>query len=242
MVEEDEILYREFRHGQVAYGFQWNVSNHRRLGHETGDLASLYAHLETIHRNKVPERPFVDPLYTRASRLKLSMSSRKEKTYLRRKLEKSKSITTCPTDDIVEKVREYHRARNDTTYQADHAILKEFIKNDPATIAIEVPVWSDSYRLTGHVDLIRFIDGHIQVCDYKPGSLETVTRRFIDALPQVAAYGEMVTLHLSHTLRSALEAPLLPEVKCCIFDTHASWHFDAKLFVQLSVMGAISDI
>jgi hypothetical protein len=240
--DSPEILRREFRHGQVAYGFQWNVTNHQRLGHKTGDLASLYAHLLTIHRDNVPEAPFSDPLYTRSSRLKLSMSTKAEKTALRRKLENTRALSSSVEDDIVEKIRQYHRDNDLVGVNADHSILRDFVEKDPNTIAIEVPVWSDGYKMTGHVDVIRYLDDYIQVCDYKPGSLQTVKRRFIDSVPQVSAYGEMIALHLSQTLRSAIEAPLLPDVRCCIFDTHASWHFDSSLFVQLKSMGAISDI
>jgi hypothetical protein len=240
--ESDEILRREFKHGKTAYGFQWNVSHHKRIGHESGDLASLYAHLSTIQRGQVPEEPFSDPVFTRASRLRLDLSSRSEKTALRLRLEKAGSIETKVDDDLVNNLRQYHRDIGDQTYSADHSILSEFVRKDPFTIAIEVPVWSDGYGITGHIDVIRVVDGVVQVADYKPGGLETVRRRFLDSLPQVAAYGELLALHLAGTLHSALESPLLPEVKCAIFDTHACWHFDAKLFVQLRSMGVISKL
>ena len=107
---------------------------------------------------------------------------------------------------------------------------------------LKVPVWSERYKVTGHIDLVRFVDGSIQVCDYKPGSLESTQRRFTDSLPQVAAYGEMMAHHLANTLRSALEAPLLPKIRCCIFDTHSCWHFGAEMFVQLYETGFLDDI
>ncbi len=238
----DEILRREFKHGKTAYGFQWNVTHHNSLGIDSGDLASLHAHLITIHRGQVPEEPFSNPVFTRASRLKLDLESRASKTALRLRLEKAGSILSSGEDDLVLNIRQYHRDIGDDTFSADHNILSEFIMKDPQAIAIEVPVWSEGYGITGHIDVIRFVDGCIQVSDYKPGPLETVRRRFMDSVPQVAAYGELLALHLAGTLHSALESPLLPDVKCAIFDTHASWHFDAKLFVQLRSMGVISDI
>ena len=238
----DEILRREFKHGKTAYGFQWNLTHHKRLGIDSGDLASLYAHLATIQKGQVPEEPFSNPVFTRASRLKLDLDDRANKTALRLRLEKAGSIRSSGDDELVRNIRQYHRDLADETYCADHSILSEFVAKDPNAIAIEIPVWSDGYGITGHIDVIRFVDGCIQVCDYKPGSLATVKRRFMDSLPQVAAYGELLALHLASTLHSAMEPPLLPEVKCAIFDTHASWHFDAKLFVQLRSMGVISDI
>jgi hypothetical protein len=139
-------------------------------------------------------------------------------------------------------LREYHLSRNDMSFSADHGILQDFLIHDPNTLAIEVPVWSERYGITGHIDLVRYIDGSIQISDYKPGSLESTKRRFLDSLPQVSAYGEMIAHHLAGTLRAALEAPLLPQIRCSIFDTHSSWHFGAELFVQLQAMGYIQDI
>lgn len=238
----DDIVRRDYQHGRVAYAFQWNRSNHQSLGNTTGDLASLWAHLTTIHTGKIPEALFSDPFYTRASRLKLKTMSSAKKVGFRKQLVRSGAIVKNVDDDLVQKIRDYHRLINDLSYSADHGILKEFLYRDSTTIAIEVPVWSDRYKVTGHIDLVRYVDGCIQVCDYKPGALESTQRRFIDSLPQVSAYGEMMAHHLASTLRSALEAPLLPKIQCCIFDTHSSWHFGAEMFVQLYETGYLEDI
>ncbi|MFX1604930.1 MAG: hypothetical protein ACFFDD_03415 [Promethearchaeota archaeon] len=238
----DNILGRDFQHGKVAYGFQWNTTHHKRLGYKEGDLASLWAHLNSILSGKVPANPFIDPFFTRASRLRFSEMSKPEKVGFRKRLVRTGALIYRVDDDLVNKLRNYHRFRNDPSYCADHSILKEFIQKDPHTIAIEVPVWSERYKLTGHVDLIRYVDGVIHVCDYKPGPLERTKSRFMDSIPQVSAYGEMMTHHLASTLRSAFEAPLLPQIKCCIFDTHSSWHFGAEMFVQLETIGKIAGL
>ncbi len=236
----DDILRRDFQHGKVAYGFQWNTAHHKNLGHTNGDLASLWAHLNSILTGNVPANPFMDPFYTRASRLRFSDMTKSEKIGLRKKLKRLGVLTSLIDDDLVSLLRDFHRSRNDLSYCADHSILKEFIVNDFNTIAIEVPVWSERYKLTGHVDLIRYVDGMIQVCDYKPGPLEQTKNRFMESIPQVSAYGEMLAHHLANTLRSAFEAPLLPRIRCCIFDTHSCWHFGSEMFVQLETMGKIS--
>ncbi len=229
----DDIVRRDYQHGRVAYAFQWNMANHLALGKDKGDLASLWAHLKTIQAGKIPEQIFSDPFYTRASRLRLSEMSRAKKVGFRKQLLRTGAVKKIIDDDLVLKLRDYHRARNDLSYCSDHGILQEFIHQDPNTLAIEVPVWSERYKVTGHIDLIRFVDETIQISDYKPGSLESTNRRFLDSIPQVAAYGEMMALHLAGTLRSALEAPLLPAIECCIFDTHSCWKFGAELFVRL---------
>ncbi|MFW9793098.1 MAG: PD-(D/E)XK nuclease family protein [Candidatus Thorarchaeota archaeon] len=240
--EPDNILRREFQHGKIAYGFQWNIVNHKRHEHTEGDSASLWAHLNAIHLGKVPELPFTTPFYNRASKLRLSEMTNAQRVGFRKKLERAGSIKSSVNVDLVKMIRDFHRSRNDLSYAAGHDILKEFLVNDPNSIAIEVPVWSERYRLSGHIDLVRIVDGVVQVCDYKPGPLENTKKRFLDSLPQVAAYGELMTHHLASTLTSAFETPLLPKVKCCIFDVHASWEFGAEMFVQLETTGMINGL
>ena len=237
----DDIVRRDYQHGRVAYAFQWNMSNHLVLGNKKGDLAALWAHLKTIQAGKIPEVLFNDPFYTRASRLRLAKMSKAKKVGFRKQLERTEAISQKVDDDLVLKLRDYHRSRNDRSYSSDHGILKEFLNNDPQTIAIEVPVWSERYRITGHIDLIRFVDGCIQVSDYKPGTLVSTKTRFLNSLPQVSAYGEMMAIHLAGTLRAALDAPLLPKISCSIFDTHSCWHFGAEMFVQLQETGMLRD-
>ncbi|MHA2068325.1 MAG: PD-(D/E)XK nuclease family protein [Candidatus Thorarchaeota archaeon] len=237
---ESEITRREFKHGKVAYGFLWNKSNHESLGNHEGDLAALWAHLSSISSGKVPSEPFTDPFYARASSLKFPKMNAAKKAAMRNKLMRMGSVTRLSESDLIDKLREYHRATNDLSYSADHKIVREFLYHDPSTIAIEVPVWSDRYRLSGHIDLLRFVDDTVEVCDYKPGPLKSTGNRFLESMPQIAAYGEMMAHHLAGTLRSALNAPLLPKIRCCIFDTHACWVFGAEMYVTLVESGKIS--
>ncbi|MHA2386121.1 MAG: PD-(D/E)XK nuclease family protein [Candidatus Thorarchaeota archaeon] len=237
---EPDIARREFKHGKVAYGFQWNKTHHEIMGKHEGDLAALWAHMINITSGKVPSEPFTDPFYARASSLKLPKMKSAKKAAMRNRLFRTESVKRFMDSDLIDKLRDYHRATNDLTYNADHKIVREFLYHDPSTIAIEVPVWSDRYRLSGHIDLLRFVGDTVEVCDYKPGPLQSTGNRFLDAMPQIAAYGEMMAHHLVGTLRSAFDAPLLPKIRCCIFDTHACWEFGAEMFVTLLESGKIS--
>ncbi|MHA1908651.1 MAG: PD-(D/E)XK nuclease family protein [Candidatus Thorarchaeota archaeon] len=237
-----EITRRDFKHGKVAYGFQWNRTNHEKFGKDSGDSASLWAHLSTVVSGKLPEEPFTNPFFVSASKLKLKQMSKAAKVNFRKKLERSGVLHSDVSHDLVVRLRDLHRARNDNTYRADHGIVADFLTTDPSSIAIEIPVWSNRYSLSGHIDLIRIVDGIVQVCDYKPGKLETTPNRFLTSIPQIAAYGEMISHHLASTLRSALDASLLPKVQCCIFDTHSSWHFGAEMFVRLHASKMITGI
>jgi len=240
MSGQSDIVRRDFSQGKIAYSFQWNRGNHEALGRAEGDLASLWAHLTTISRGVIPEAPFTNPFYTRASSLRLEKMKTTAKTGFRNRLLKSGLVKSDIDHEIVRKLREYHRDRHEATYCAEHAILQDFLHRDPCTIAIEVPVWSERYKLSGHVDLLRAVDGMVQVCEYKPGPLDSAQDRFLSSLPQAAAYGEMVTHHLASTLHNALAGSLLPKVHCCIFDTHSSWHFGAEMFVTLEATGKIN--
>ncbi|TXT55785.1 MAG: hypothetical protein BAJATHORv1_30167 [Candidatus Thorarchaeota archaeon] len=238
-LEHDNIVRRDFKHGKIAYGFQWNMSHHKELGNTQGDLASLWAHLLMVKNGEIPEEPFRDPFYGRSSTLKLPKMNTRAKVAFRRKLIRNGVIVKDVSSSLVTFLRDFHIARNDHSFRADHSILQDFLYEDSSALAIEIPVWSDHYKISGHIDLIRFVDDKIQVCDYKPGPLDNVARRFLDSIPQVASYGEMLSHHLAQTLRSALEAPLLPKVECCIFDTHSCWKFNSDLFVTLEMTNNI---
>jgi len=56
--------------------------------------------------------------------------------------------------------------------QQQHPIVQEyFIKNDPYTIAYEVPVWSEDGAVSGHIDLLRILaPDRIQLPDFKPNA------------------------------------------------------------------------
>jgi len=217
------------------------VTHHKGLGKSTGDSAALWAHLDTVNRGAVPDEPFVNSFYRRASSLKLKRMSPHTRVGLYNRLVKAGMIRESIDDDLVTMIREFHRRRDLRTYNADHEILVDFLEHDPSTVAIEVPVWSERLQMCGHIDLVRIVDGVIQVCDYKPGPLEHTKRRFLQSLPQVAAYGEMMAHHLASTLRSAIDAPLLPKVRCAIFDTHTSWHFGAEMYVHLVAASLIDE-
>jgi hypothetical protein len=238
----DRITRREYKHGRTAYAFQWNQEHHENLGAEGGDLASLWAHLTLILSGKIPEEVFTDPFYTRASKLKLVKMSSVKKVRLRKRFMNHGTLVRSIEDPVTEKIREYHRAIDDNSYNADHSILQSFLTEDPQTIAIEVPVWSDRYKITGHIDLIRWDGDHLQICDYKPGPLGSLPNRFMESLPQISAYGEMMTHHLAGTLHSALDSNLLPNVSCCVFDSHSCWHFGSELFLTLQTTGLLDGL
>ncbi len=68
-----------------------------------------------------------------------------------------------------------------------HDILQEyFLKNDPHTIATEIPVWNKD--ALGHIDAIRVAGNRVQVLDYKPNA-----RKEKKAASQILRYRKMLS-------------------------------------------------
>ncbi|MBD3160424.1 MAG: hypothetical protein GF309_16710 [Candidatus Lokiarchaeota archaeon] len=242
MERNHRIVAREYTHASVPYQFQWSVANHQKLGNTKGDLAALWAHLEAVRDGTIPTEPFTSPFFARASSLGFEKMSKARLVGLRKRLMKNGQLVRDLKSKLVGQIRDYHRELGDHSYRADHSILEEFLKQDCNSIAIEVPVWSMKHSLSGHIDLIRFGDEVIQVCDYKPGPLHKTAQRFTKSIPQVAAYGEMMAQRLAVPLREALDAAKLPAIECCIFDTHSCWKFGAELYVNLLAANMISGV
>ncbi|MBS3795663.1 MAG: PD-(D/E)XK nuclease family protein [Candidatus Thorarchaeota archaeon] len=242
MEQNHRIVAREYTHSSVPYHFRWSIVNHQELGNTKGDLAALWALLEAVRDGTIPTEPFTSPFFARASSLGFEDMSKAQLVGLRKRLMKKGQLVRDLESELVGEIRDYHRQIGDDSYRADHSILQEFLRRDSNAIAIEVPVWSMKHSLSGHIDLIRFGDEVIQVCDYKPGPLHKTAQRFTKSIPQVAAYGEMMAQRLAVPLREALDAAKLPAIECCIFDTHSCWRFGAELFVNLWAAQIISGV
>lgn len=50
-----------------------------------------------------------------------------------------------------------------------HDIMQDYlIWNDHQTIAIEVPVYNYEANISGHIDIVRIVNGRVQIVDFKP--------------------------------------------------------------------------
>ena len=52
------------------------------------------------------------------------------------------------------------------TNKQHETVERYFLENDPFTIAVEVPVWD--HEFAWNIDIIRVVDGRVQVLDFKP--------------------------------------------------------------------------
>ena len=89
---------------------------------------------------------------------------------------------------------------------------------------MEIPIWMwyiDHY-LTGHIDLILFINDIIYVCDYKPEEtpIPETTRlpySFMRSIPQVASYA-LVLKNLFN----------IDNIMCITFNKSGAWIYGQK--------------
>lgn len=109
---------------------------------------------------------------------------------------------------------------SETGYQGNgtkqHEIVQDyFMKNDPHTIAIEVPVYDDEFH--GHIDIVRIYGNTIQVLDFKPNAGKEKK-----AASQVFRYRLLLSKHIFNILHS-LGKPLdqTYKIEAGYFDEHA---------------------
>lgn len=105
------------------------------------------------------------------------------------------------------------------------SVLNMILEKDPYSIGMEIPIWiwHEDHFLTGHIDLILYIDGIIYICDYKPEETpNTDTTRlsysFMRSVPQVASYA-LVLKYLFG----------IEGIKCVTFNKKGAWIFEPKL-------------
>lgn len=98
------------------------------------------------------------------------------------------------------------------------------LENDERTIAVEIPVWWERCEmgpfascfppdgpLTGHIDLIRIQDGHVEIWDYKP-DIESAQMVGMQVLIYAIAMAVRTKIPLSR-------------FRCGYFDTQYAWSF-----------------
>lgn len=78
--------------------------------------------------------------------------------------------------------------------QQHECVQNYFLLQDPHTIATEIPVWDDI--TLGHIDLIRVLEGKIQVADFKPNA-----HKETKAASQVLRYISLLAKQLNLPMR-----------------------------------------
>jgi len=82
------------------------------------------------------------------------------------------------------------------------AVQEDLLKLDPKTIATEIPVYDDEW--VGHIDIIRWVDGMIEIADFKPNA-----HKETKAAGQIFRYRNL--------LAKALNIPA-ESIRACYFD------------------------
>lgn len=103
-------------------------------------------------------------------------------------------------------------------------VLNKILEENSNSICMEIPIWMwyiDHY-LTGHIDLILFLDEIIYVCDYKPeeAPIPETTRlsySFMRSIPQVASYA-LVLKNLF----------IINDIMCITFNKKGAWIYEPE--------------
>jgi hypothetical protein len=118
---------------------------------------------------------------------------------------------------------------NEKKYKSAHENVQTYLlEKDSSTIATEVPVWATSEELeilaivfsptsctlTGHIDVIRFNEGFVEIWDYKPAAFQEKY-----AASQVFFYALMLSK------RTGIP---LSKIKCGYFDPSDAFTFNAE--------------
>ncbi|MFH1127538.1 MAG: PD-(D/E)XK nuclease family protein [archaeon] len=112
------------------------------------------------------------------------------------------------------------------TYRTAHSKVQVYmLKKDRNTIAIEVPLWLDSFEyprfrdlfgcdgaLSGHIDVLKVLDNKIQILDYKPKAHKE-------------KYAATQTYFYALMLATRTGIPL-EKMECGYFDDSTSYFFD----------------
>jgi len=214
-LDQRVIVRRDFRHLGVRYLFQWNLQHHRAF-HQRHSRDLWYS-LLSVAKGKIPINVFEDGNYGRASRLRVPkrpsdewfLSDLEDKGLLMRDAAEDSYDGICSSIASMKKVKNRHLQVQDY-----------LLKNDPAAVAMEVPVWSGFLRLTGHIDLIRIRPEWLEVVDYKPEG------NFLRSMPQVAVY--------SYLLDSCYPTLKLEDMRCVSFNEREAWIYSPAVLRQLA--------
>lgn len=135
----------------------------------------------------------------------------------------------CPAATVVSDCDLPRRAAEgieDGRYKGAHDNVEvHCLEHDEGTIAVEVPVWwergemgpfASSFPLggplTGHIDLIRIQDGHVEIWDFKPD---------VEAAQMVGM--QVLIYAIIMAIRTGIP---LSRFRCGYFDTESAWNFN----------------
>lgn len=194
-----ELVTISFDHGHFCrYRF-----HQKNIQHTPSELQAYLSDMMT----ECPNHYFQQPPFTSKLHLDLGIKTKRDRLH---------RITDLAGASLGEK-----------RYKESHENLQMyFLAHDPGTMAVEIPVWASMEELgtcskwvtphgvlTGHIDLLRYEGGTIEVWDFKPGAFEEKY-----AAAQVFLYTVMLSI------RTGLP---LDRFSCGYFDASNAFLFDA---------------
>ena len=106
-------------------------------------------------------------------------------------------------------------------------VLRKLLYEVPGSICTELPIWLScpnpfDHYLTGHLDLMLYINKTIYICDYKPEETHLIdTNRtsysFMRSIPQITSYALIIK-----------EKYNINSIMCVTFNKNGAWIYEPE--------------
>jgi hypothetical protein len=213
-----KIIEKDMFHQNCRYTFKWVKYRHNITSQDTQSRI-LFQYLSKIAKSRYPKEYFNDGSVQRISQFRLNRLKRGIVAEIGKTLIRKGYITETLSIHNLTKIAKHLFAEhaNAQKLKPSHDdIQTRILKEDPYSIAMEVPIWGEPPVtpdiVTGHIDLLRLIDDSLYVVDYKPEN------NFMPSVPQVAFYGFLLQKNLN-----------LKNIKCASFSNKRIWEFQPDI-------------
>lgn len=218
--QSDNYRIKDFWHYELPYRFIFKDPLTRP---ENEPERGLFSYLNHVYAEKIPKAIFNDVNVNRASDARFVGIDQSTSNDIINNLMKNRKIDKISIKDTELSSIFSEFEEPDPKHEV---ILTEILKNDKATIAIEIPVWDIASNTTGHIDLLRIRkneegDTIIQIWDYKPEG----ERKFFKYIPQLLTYARL--------LRKSIGMQDDQIIECVIFDRMTIWKFDESIIREI---------
>ena len=158
------IKERRFVHYNHVFIFKWDSKKHESYI-DFKEARALYSFFNEIYLGHIPNTLFNSVTVSKVSQYILKSRSTMELSLLEKKLLAQGLIDVIRGHRILLEVKE---AINRLKRVTKDTLLNYLLVKDPEVLAIQIPVWSESKRLVGHIDLILFDKnaGSVIVAEY----------------------------------------------------------------------------
>ncbi|TFG20054.1 MAG: hypothetical protein EU530_04320 [Promethearchaeota archaeon] len=220
---QKKIIEKEMVHQGIGYTFKWVRHRYSALSQNTKTQV-LYKYLSTIAQGHYPKEFFNDRSVQRISQFRLNRLKRGIVAEIGKSLIREGHIQETLSIHPLTKIAKHLFAEhvNQQKPKPSHNdIQTRILEKDPHAMAMEIPIWGNPpitpEVVTGHIDLLRFVDDVLFILDYKPEN------NFMPSVPQVAFYGYLLQKNLN-----------LKNIRCASFSNKRIWEFNPDILNEIN--------